>query len=231
MRPILTIALVAIAAAVLASGCSDNTALTAPSASDKRAPDLPPPPGPNAYLVALEEAFDAITWVPVQFEVNPAVGGTYTLLPDGYPADRPIIVNVGGNPVAGGVPVVCRIWVAAEPADGGYLDTPGDCILYRTENFPPAESPDATISLPVMRWYRSSNYTGHFATYKLGEDENGWPTREFVEGVSLPAWPPLDSESAVYVTVPGDPGVNEADSSVDLVAEPTEEPEIGRAHV
>ncbi len=229
MRQALALTLLLCAGSLLLAACSevgDPVAANDPSVYDKQHPILPPPPWPDPFLVSLQETFDELTWIEVSFEVNTSTGGTFTLLPAGYPSGYPVIVNIEGNPAAGGSLQQCKIFVAAGPPAGGYLDIPGDCILYKTENFPPEEAPNATIDLPVMRWYRSSSYTGSFATYRIGLDENAFPVRQFVDNVSLPSWPPIVPNEVVYVTVPGDPGVNEGGGAAELVAEPTEEPEL-----
>ena len=227
MRHISLFLIIAAALGLLLTACSDTIAPTDPDPYAKKPPILIPPPGWDPFMGELRMAFSEVEWVDVELTFNRLTtgGGTVSAVPKDYPQHLPITLTyTGGDPTLGdGYPAewTCTIVVPAQPPQGGFLDVPNGCLIYKYKDFPPPNAGDVVLGLPVNAWNDPSSYTGTFNSFIVEADADDWWFRTEEESVTVP-WPPEDPGDPIYVTIHGDPGTEGGDRTGDGVIEPVD---------
>lgn len=200
-----------------ASEAPDATVVQNPGSADKRLPRISPMDF-DTFLGITNDRFETLQWIEVKYQLSAKTGGVVSVVPEGYPATHPVTVTMEPNPLAIDKIETGTLWVAAPPAGGVYLNIYGNCLLYRTENIPPAGAKSAKIDFPIMPWYRTTDYDGNFSVYDLNNDENQPLAAINMKSISV-AWPPADPE-VIYVEVVADPDKEDPDRLIDRVIDP-----------
>jgi len=221
MRRLVPIAMTLSLILLVLAACSDNAVSPEKSdPADKRGRQIyDPPPGMNPFMSTLAGKFDQQNWVEIKVDLPAKMGGTVSVVPDGYPATHPIKISIAANPNADKMLVESTIWVAVPDPGLEFISIPGDCIIFRTQNIPPNGTPTATIEMPVMPWYRTGEYNGDFASYDLHLNDYGFPAPFELQTVSIP-WPPVDPDVAIYVETEAKPDKDEPNGILDRVLDP-----------
>lgn len=188
---------------------------------DKRLvlPDLDGPMTLETYLFILDNSFDTINWVATDVVMPVWDGGTVSVLPQGYPAGHEVSITFTGNRMAPNEFETGTIWLPAPLPAGVFLDIPGNCLLYRTLNIPPAGIKTATVGLPIMAWNQTDNFTGDFTTYDLFPISENESEARNLESVTI-AWPGTGNN--YYVESTAFPDKDSISHAIDHVVDPDE---------
>lgn len=212
-RTIVLVSVLCLAGLVLVA-CSPEVGPTDPEMYDKEAP--PEPISDFPYVI--EEAFETLEMDTLELDItfNRFDGGEFEGRPDSYPIDAPIFIRIEGDsvaPVSGGdEDAIIRIIVPIGPLNrDGILETPDGVILYQAENLP--LNCGIAIDLPIMPYYDTSRYTGHFSTYDLKENEDGELYFTNFMDVSMEAWPPIAQGEFPYISFSHRPESTEGEAT------------------
>lgn len=207
--------------ALLLAACGRNEdSLSAPA--DPAAPTKAPAYSLDMdFLNDLQDAFDNTTFLPHTISIDRR-GGEFTRSIPGYPDGAQIRILIPDDPTAGddgkSTTSECTILLPAPPADGSF-DFPGDCLLYKTENFPPENFENLVLALPVLDWNGSAQYAEMFTSYQLIEDGNGNPGPLDLSTLYSRDFPP-DIGNTRYVYISQPPQSGEPSSLTDGVVDP-----------
>jgi hypothetical protein len=221
-RPLFIFSVLVLTLLVFAA-CSDDTVSPDPTvvqnsgSADKRLPRISPMDF-ETFIRITNDRFETLQWIEVKYPMSAKTGGSVSVVPEGYPATHPITLTVAPDPLASDKVEECTLWVAAPPADGLYLGIYGNCLLYRTQNIPPAGGKTAKVDFPIMPWYRTTDYDGNFAVYDFNNDENEPLEAINMKSITVP-WPPADPDR-IYVEVNADADKEEPDRIIDRIIDP-----------
>lgn len=222
MRQLIPIAMTLLLTLFVFAACSDDIVTPDSSeAMEKARKDLyDPPPGLDPFMLALAANFDDHIWVEVPVELPVLMGGTVTVVPDGYPETHAIEITIEANPQADKTLAESTLWLAFPYPGEEIIDVPGNCIIYRTHNIPPFGTETAIISLPIMPWYETSTFSRNFTAYDLLLNSEGYPAPFEVQELTIDWRPHADPDTAIYMEFEANPDKDKPDAILDRVLDP-----------